>query len=402
MSASLHRAVWWLGACQCVFWGVLYYGFAVVLVPIERDLGASRAAVAGAFSLGLLVMALAAPFVGRWLDRGQGARLMRVAAALAVAGLAAAAMAPSLPVLYAAWAVLGLAMAGLLYESAFALVIRAVDDAQVRLRALAAVTVMGGLASTIFLPILGWLTQHAGWRAALVAGAWAVAMAAVAMHVRVLPALPQRRSAPGAGATRPSRREPRFLALLGVFVTATLASMAVTTLLVAWLTGRGVSGTAAATVLAMLGIAQLPGRVWLLGEGRALSPAMLTTLPLVLQAAGLAGLAFATDPVLCALWVGVLGLGAGLHTLARPWLVQRLYGADAAGHWNGQLARLQGFGRAFGPVLAVAFAERSSVRFVLLAASDALLALVPVARWLAREPESLSLRSLPDESPVDA
>jgi MFS family permease len=385
MSAALRRAVWWLGACQCVFWGVLYYGFAVVLAPIERDLGAPRTAVAGAFSLGLLVMALAAPAVGRALDRGEGARLVRAAAVLAVAGLAVAASATSLPSLYAAWALLGLAMAALLYESAFALVIRAIDDAPSRMRALAAVTVLGGLASTMFLPILGWLTQHFGWRAALACGAAAVAVAALAMHLIVLPALPQEFAAPPASQARPSRRERRFVGLLLVFVVATLAALAVTTLLVAWLTGRGVSGTTAATVLAMLGIAQLPGRVWLLGARRGLSPAMLTRMPLLLQAAGLAGLAFAPGPLAAAACVALMGLGAGLHTLARPWLVQRLYGVAASGYWNGQLARVQGFGRAFGPVLAVALAERTSVPFVLLAASAALLALLPVAHWLASD-----------------
>jgi MFS family permease len=399
MRANLPSAVWWLGACQCVFWGVLYYGFSVVLVPIERDLGASRAAVAGAFSLGLLVMALVAPTVGRALDRGQGAALVRASAALAVVGLVVAAAATALPALYLAWFLLGLAMAGLLYETAFALVIRTFDDASRRLRALAAITVMGGLASTVFLPALGWLTQHVGWRMTLAIGAVAVATAALAMHLRVLPAFPQTPVHASAAQARASRRTPRFLGLASVFVTATLTALAVTTLLVAWLTERGVSSTVAATVLAMLGLAQLPGRVWLLGERRALSPATLTTLALLLQATGVAGIALASTPLAAAMWVAVMGLGAGLHTLARPLLVQQLYGSAHSGYWNGQLARAQGFGRAFGPVLAVALADRTSVPFVLLAASAALLALVPVAYRLVRDPAPIhESPSLVDET----
>jgi MFS family permease len=386
MRTGLKRAIWWLGACQCVFWGVLYYGFAVVLVPIERDLDASRAAVAGAFSLGLLVMALAAPMVGRALDRGHGGRLIRGAAALAVTGLGTAATSTTLPMLYLAWGMLGLAMAGLLYESAFALVVRAVRDDAQRLRALAAVTVMGGLASTVFLPVLGWVTQFQGWRASLWVGALAVAAAAFLMHRLVLPAMPPVALAPATVPARPSRRDRRLVGLLAVFVTATLASMAVTSLLVAWLTGRGVSGTTAASVLAMLGIAQLPGRIWLIGEGRTPSPAVLSSLPLLLQATGLAGLALAPGPLAAALWVAVFGLGAGLHTLARPWIVQRLYGVAEAGYWNGQLARVQGLGRAAGPVLAVGLADLAGVRAVLLVAGAALLVLVPVARWLVRDP----------------
>jgi predicted MFS family arabinose efflux permease len=238
----------------------------------------------------------------------------------------------------------------------------------------------------VFLPVLGWVTQHQGWRASLWVGALAVAAAAVLMHRLVLPAMPPVALAPATAPASTSRRDRRFVGLLAVFVPVTLASMAVTTLLVAWLTGRGVSGTTAATVLAMLGIAQLPGRIWLIGEGRTPSPAVLSSLPLVLQAAGLAGIAVAPGAFVAALGMAVFGLGAGLHTLARPWLVQRLYGVVEAGHWNGRLARLQGLGRAAGPVLAVGLAELAGVRAVLLAAGAVLLALVPVARWLVRDP----------------
>ena len=33
------RAIVALGIGQCVNWGVLYYAFGVLLVPLERDLG---------------------------------------------------------------------------------------------------------------------------------------------------------------------------------------------------------------------------------------------------------------------------------------------------------------------------------------------------------------------------
>ena len=43
-----------LGIGQLVNWGVLYYAFGVLMVPLERDLGVGRSVVAGAFSLALL------------------------------------------------------------------------------------------------------------------------------------------------------------------------------------------------------------------------------------------------------------------------------------------------------------------------------------------------------------
>ena len=47
----------------------MYYGFPVFLSAMESDLGASRVAITGAFTVGMAVAALAAPPVGRWLDR---------------------------------------------------------------------------------------------------------------------------------------------------------------------------------------------------------------------------------------------------------------------------------------------------------------------------------------------
>ena len=68
------RAVVVLGIGQCVNWGVLYYAFAVLLLPVERDLAVARWVVAGAFSLALLTSAGLAPTIGRWSDRGGGER----------------------------------------------------------------------------------------------------------------------------------------------------------------------------------------------------------------------------------------------------------------------------------------------------------------------------------------
>jgi predicted MFS family arabinose efflux permease len=373
------RAVWWLGACQCVLWGVLYYGFPVLLVPMERALGLPRTAVAGAFSAALLVMALVAPAIGRRFDAGQAARLIRLGFGLALAGLAMLAFARNAAMLYAAWVAIGLAMGMLLYESAFALVIRAVRDESDRLRALAAVTVIGGLASTLFLPLLSVLVERWDWRVAVLTCMAAMLGAAWLFETRVLPTLA---GASTSGSPRRATRSPwppRLPALMVLFASGTLAGMALTTLLIPLLLARGVPPPTAALVLAALGIAQLPGRLWLLRGGRSKSPRALRALPVALQAAGLAGVAIAPIPALAAVGVGVFGVGAGLQTLARPWLIQHLYGPDAAGHWNGEVARVQGFARALGPVAAAGAASLVGTHVVLAAAGILMITVLPIA-----------------------
>ena len=76
-----------LSLAQLISWGALYYSFAIVSVPIERDLGWDKATVNGAWSIGLLFTGLAAFPVGIFLDRLGGRILMTGSTLLGVACL---------------------------------------------------------------------------------------------------------------------------------------------------------------------------------------------------------------------------------------------------------------------------------------------------------------------------
>jgi len=380
-------AIWLLGAGQCAYWGILYYTFSVLLVPMREEFAASNAAIAGAFSAGLATSALLALRVGHWLDRGHGAALMRLGALAGAALLLACSYATSLTILYAVWIGLGACMSLVLYETAFALVTRALDDGAARLSALASVTVMGGLASTLFVPLAGVGVTHMGWRLTLRAFVVVWLLTAVCLERFALPPM---RHADGHAVTRRPLRPSyspsgRAVALAGApFVVATLAAMALTTLVIPSLVDRGHPLQQASWVLAALGVMQLPGRIWFWRSGgQALSARTLLMGPLVLQAAGLVLLAGASQLLMAFAGVALFGVGAGLHTLARPWLVPHLFGVAATGQVNGAIARAQGIARAAGPFLAAAAYERvgSAPLFVVLAL--ALLAQCPLAAWAA-------------------
>jgi hypothetical protein len=381
--------VWILGACQCVFWGILYYGFSALLPELEREHGRDRATVAGAFTGGLLVAALAAPLVGRWIDRDRARGLFRTGAALAVAGIVALVSTRTLAAAYGAWLVLGLAMGTLLYESAFGLVLRAFDDGAERLRALAAVTVAGGLASTLFLPAFAMGIERYGWRVAWLGAGAILLLAYSALELFVFPHLRSTAAALLASAAPPvltivpAPPSAHLTALALLFASTTFAGMAFPTLLIPLLLERGHSATVAASTLGLLGAMQLPGRIWILrgsGGGR-----RLVSGPLALQAIGLAAVAFGARSLsLVAAGSALFGLGSGLHTIARPWLVHAIAGDAHAGRWNGQIARYQGLARAAGPlaVASLAGARGTPAAFAALATVLALLA--PVAWRLAR------------------
>ena len=161
-------------------WGIIYYGFAVFLRAMETDLRASRVEVTGAFSLGLLVAGLAAVPVGRWIDRRGARGLMTLGSCTGTALLLAWSRVEGLGALYAVWCGMGLAMAATLYEPAFAAIVGWFT--RHRDRALLAVTLAGGLASTIFMPFATWLLERLGWRDAIVALAAILAVTTIPIH----------------------------------------------------------------------------------------------------------------------------------------------------------------------------------------------------------------------------
>src|SRR6185369_2667930 len=96
----------------------------VFLASMEADLGGSRVAITGAFTVGLAVAALAALPVGRWLDRRGPWGLMTAGSCLGAALTVAWSQVHGVTGLYVIWSLMGLALVATLYEPAFVLVIR--------------------------------------------------------------------------------------------------------------------------------------------------------------------------------------------------------------------------------------------------------------------------------------
>jgi hypothetical protein len=274
----------------------------------------------------------------------------------AAALLAAWALTPNVLTLYGIWAALGLCMASTLYEPAFLIVGRAHEDPGTRLRALAAVTLFGGLASTVFLPLTAFLVAAAGWRGGVIVLASLLAVSTYSTRALVFRHLPgvQPRSASAHADGRlpdPEGHRLRFAFIGAAFALASLASAAFTTNLLPALGERGISPARAAMLGALIGVMQLPGRALLMNGFLAGSPIGLLAVSLVLQASGLGGVALAASMPVTAAGTMVFALGAGLTTLVRPHLIQAMFGAGSGGYLNGRIARQQQLARAAGPIV---------------------------------------------------
>ena len=355
MTPSRGRSYGWrivrtLAITETVSWGVLYYAFAVIQVPMRAELGFSAATTAGAFSVAVLVTGLSAVPVGRWLDR-HGARGLMTAGSLAAVGLVIAWSRIETAVeLYLVLAGIGLASAAVLYEPAFAVIVRWFSAD--RGRALLAVTVVAGLASTIFLPLTDALVGRLGWRDALVVLAVGLAVTTVVPHAVVLRRAPGVADLPGDetsashpstartslvgdpaprrstwDAVRAAARDPVLVWLTTGFALASVAVVVVAVFLVPLLIERGWSPTFAATAAGSLGLLSVAGRIALTAAARRRSVATVTAVAFALQAAGASALIVAGSTATgVVVFVLLFGLGFGVGTIARPSMI-----ADAAG-----------------------------------------------------------------------
>ena len=113
---------WRLAVGQIVAWGILYYAFTVVVGPMGAGTGWSRPFLNLGLTIGLLAWGAGAYPVGRWIQRHGARDLMAFANVLGGFALALMGLTGSPRLYLVAWALLGIAMAGALYEPAFAAV----------------------------------------------------------------------------------------------------------------------------------------------------------------------------------------------------------------------------------------------------------------------------------------
>ena len=347
-----------LSVTETVTWGIVYYGFPVFLRPMEQDLGASRVAVTGAFSVGLGVSALAALPIGRWIDRHGARGLMTAGSCLATLLTFAWGRVETLPALYAVWFLMGLAMAATLYEPAFAAVVSWFPRG--RDRALLTVTLAAGLASTIFMPIEAWLLSRVGWRSALTILTVVLGVITIPMHAALLRRAPPASVHPGAGSDpavpargmtlAAARRTAVFWVLSAAFFVSNFATAALSTHLIPYLVGRGYTPTIAATVIGWMGAMQLAGRIVFVPISARLGAQVMVAAVFLGQALGIGQLPLLGLIGTLLPFIVLQGAANGMATLARATSLAEIFGSRHYGAIAGAVALGANGARAIGPV----------------------------------------------------
>lgn len=316
-----------LAVTQTVGYGTLYYAFAVFLTPVATELRTTTTAVTGTFTVSILISAVLAVPVGRWLDHRGGRALMTAGSLLGAVLLVAWSQVHTLWQLYLVQALIGAAAAASLYEAAFAVVIAWHSPGR-RPNALLALTVVAGFASTVFLPLTGRLVDQYGWRTALLILAAIQALLTVPLHAAVLRA-PPAPAGHGDRAPIPLRAmlaDPGFWSL-GISFTAHTAAISIVTVhLVAALIAWGHPATFAAGVAGLFGVLSVTGRLVTTGLQRRYRTTTVVAVIFAIQ-----GLAAAALPLAGHQRAGAIiavtgfGLGFGVGSIAKPHLLAERY-----------------------------------------------------------------------------
>lgn len=334
--AGDHRYGWvlvgTLGVTEAVSWGVLYYAFAVFLIPMHLDLGFPVIQLSAAFSLALAVSALAGLAVGHWLDRHSPTVLMASGSLLAAVAVLAWSRIDSLAALYVVFVGIGLAMAMVLYEPAFIVITKWFTVR--RRQALTVLTLVAAPSSLIFSPLSERLIAALGWREALVVLAVILAMVTVPLHALFLRPSPHE-AATGVGhqhtVTTSVHRIRGLWWLAAAFGLASFAVGAMGVHIVALLIEAGHGSAFAALIAGLIGISQIPGRMLFGVAAGRLSRAPLVIAVFGLGVAGLLVLGSERSPLTGITFAVLFGMSSGMATLLRATLIGDLYGPTRYG-----------------------------------------------------------------------
>ncbi|MDN7245998.1 MFS transporter [Planococcus shenhongbingii] len=332
-----------LGLSQLICWGISYYLIAAFGEVISGDLNWSRTLVYGGFSAALLIMGLTSPLTGKLIDQYSGRFVMSAGSILLAIGCSGIALSQSLLVYYLSWIVLGFAMRLTLYDAAFASLVRIAGSGAKR--SISQITLLGGLASTIFWPIGFFLAESFGWRAALLVYA-GFALLTLPLHL----AIPQERFTEGNSAVSSDKGALPKMNLTGrerfisgslyalIFSLLSFLNSAMSAHMIGILSGLGLAAAVSVWISTLRGIGQSLARVTEVLFGSRLHPFTLT-----IWASGLLPLCFifglfSGKLIMTAfIFAFLYGAGNGLMTIVRGSLPLVLFDNSTYGSFVGKL-----------------------------------------------------------------
>ncbi|MCT9000606.1 MFS transporter [Chelativorans intermedius] len=365
-------AVGALGFAQTLAWGSTYYLPAILAGPMARELGVPTGMAFAAFSAALVVAALLGPFAGRYIDRFGGRDVLTLSNLIFAAGLALLGAAQGTTLLFAAWLVIGAGMAVGLYEAAFSTLTRLYGH-EAR-GAITGVTLIAGFASTVCWPASAWLEGEFGWRMACFVWAAAHIVIGLPLNRLLVPAtalqaaIASKKQASSAPPPAPAGQNAAMALLAFVFAATWFTSTTMAAHLPGLLRESGAAPATAIVAAALVGPAQVAGRLLEFGFLRRFHPLLSARLAAVAHPLGALVILGAGAPA-AMVFAALHGAGNGVLTIAKGTLPLAIFGPDGYGFRQGLLMVPARFAQAGAPFLFALLMERYGASALLLTAA---------------------------------
>jgi predicted MFS family arabinose efflux permease len=337
-----------LGTTQTLAWASSMYLPAILADPIARDLGVSPNWVFGAFSAALVLSALIGPRVGRQIDLVGGRSVLLMSNLVLAAGLVLLGFATSIPLLITAWLLLGVGMGAGLYDAAFATLGRIYGDAA--RRSITGITLLAGFASTVGWPLSAWGLETIGWRNTCLAWAAAHILIGLPLNWWMLPAVTGAKAAVATAVKPHIPIERTMIVLAFVFAAVWTVTGAMSAHLPRLMEAAGATSTQAVFAGALMGPAQVAGRIFEASFLSRYHPVVSTRLACITHPIGAAILALAGGGA-ASVFAVFHGSGNGILTIARGTLPLAIFGPENYGYRLGIIGAPARMAQAAAPLL---------------------------------------------------
>lgn len=346
-----------LGVTMTIGYGTLYYSFSVLAPEIAREFGWGQSFVFGVFSFGLLAGAVAAPVLGRLVDR-YGARLI-----LCLGSIAAALSLALFSVMQNAWQFAAITLVAefialaVQYDAGFAALAQS-HGREARAH-ITLVTLIAGFASTVFWPLLQWLLTVMTWRDIYLVMAAMHLLIALPIHL----ALPRARMIEPESTVREEQstgepvldgeRKRRMILMATAFAAGGFVMSAVGSTLLVLMHDLGYATAMATLAGSLIGPSQVAARLIEYVRRNLFSPPLTAIIAASAMALSLAILAGALVQPMAAFAIAFAifyGAGQGLTSIVRGVLPLHYFGAAGYGRTMGTLASARIIASAISPV----------------------------------------------------
>ncbi|HEY3146999.1 MAG TPA: MFS transporter, partial [Dongiaceae bacterium] len=289
------------------------------------------------------------------------------------AGLVLLGFTTSIPMLVIAWLLLGVGMGAGLYDAAFAALGRIYGDAA--RRSITGITLLAGFASTVGWPLSAWGLETIGWRNTCFAWAAAHILIGLPLNLWMLPAV-KGANAAVASAVKPHIPIDRTMIILAfVFAAAWTVTGAMAAHLPRIMEAAGATSTQAVFAGALIGPAQVAGRIFEASFLSRYHPLVSTKLACIMHPIGAAILGLVGGSA-ASVFAVFHGSGNGVLTIARGTLPLAIFGPENYGYRLGVIGAPARMAQAAAPLLFGLLIDAMGSRVLIVTSALSILALL--------------------------